>query len=119
MRNLLKIWLPVILIILFVHYCYYSTFSSPFRLTSLASVSFILPPSEYEVVEMDDRIPSFKLATINGRKPYADGDRAQATVVDSLQLVNKCKQDRSLIVVDVGAYLGSHTLYLKKREIIK
>jgi hypothetical protein len=68
---------------------------------------------------MDDRIPSFKLATINGRKPYADGDRAQATVVDSLQLVNKCKQDRSLIVVDVGAYLGSHILYLKKREIIK
>ncbi|CAF0712227.1 unnamed protein product [Adineta steineri] len=60
---------------------------------------------------MDDRLPSFKLATTNGGKPYADGDRAQATVVESLQLVNKCKQDPSLIVVDVGGFLGDFGLY--------
>ncbi|CAF4079314.1 unnamed protein product, partial [Adineta steineri] len=54
---------------------------------------------------MNDRLPSFKLATLYGEKPYADGDRAQATVVQSLQLVNKCKQDPSLIVVDVGGFL--------------
>jgi hypothetical protein len=55
---------------------------------------------------MNDRKPSYNLATLNGRKPYADGDRAQATVVEHLQLVKDCKKDPSLIVVDVGAYLG-------------
>jgi len=131
-RRKIKICLSAILIVLFVEF-YYSTSSLPLRTTLpiLASSSLplrttlpilassTLPPSEYIAVEMNDRVPSFKLATIAGRKPYADVDRAQATVVDSLQLVNKCKQDQSLTVVDVGAYLGSHTLYLKKRGIIK
>jgi hypothetical protein len=57
---------------------------------------------------MSDRQPAFILATTDGSKPYADGDRAQATVVQSLQLVERCKQDPSLIVVDVGALLGSY-----------
>jgi len=78
-----------------------------------------LPPSKYKVVEMNDRIPFFKLATTNGHKPYADGDRAQATIIGSLQLANKCKQDPSLIVVDVGGFLGTDTLYLQKHEITK
>jgi hypothetical protein len=55
---------------------------------------------------MNDRKPFYKLATLDGKKPYADGDRAQATVVQHLQLVENCKKDPSLIVVDVGAYLG-------------
>ena len=67
---------------------------------------FALPSEKYKVVEMNDRIPSFKLASDSSRKPYADGDRAQATVLNSLQLVNRCKQDPSLIVVDVGGFLG-------------
>jgi hypothetical protein len=49
----------------------------------------------------------------------ADGDRAQATIVDSLQLVNKCQQDPSLIVVDVGGFLGNYISYLNKQKIIK
>ncbi len=56
---------------------------------------------------MNDRQPSYKLTTLNGEKPYADGDRAQATVVNHLQLVKNCKRDPSLIVVDVGAFLGN------------
>ena len=60
---------------------------------------------------MTDRKPFFKLATIGGSKPYADGDRAQEVVVNSLQLVDRCKQDPSLIVVDVGAFLGMYEFY--------
>jgi FkbM family methyltransferase len=59
---------------------------------------------------MNDREPFYKLATLDGQKPYADGDRAQATVVKHLQLVEKCRQDRSLIVVDVGAFIGKMNL---------
>ncbi|CAF1243988.1 unnamed protein product [Rotaria sordida] len=60
---------------------------------------------------MNDRVPSFKLATYNGHLPYADGDRAQKTVVNSLQLMKKCAQDPSLIVVDIGAFVGEFGLY--------
>ncbi|CAF2968028.1 unnamed protein product [Rotaria sp. Silwood2] len=67
--------------------------------------------SQYKVAEMNDRVPVFKMATVDGQKPYADGDRAQATVINSLQLVEKCAQDPSLIVVDVGAFLGEFGLY--------
>jgi len=63
---------------------------------------------------MNDRLPFFKLASNYHRQPYADGDRAQATVIHSLQLIHKCKQDPSLIVVDVGALLGNHSSHLKK-----
>ena len=56
---------------------------------------------------MDDRQPFYKLVTLEGRKPYADGDRAQGTVIKHLQLVENCKQNPSLIVVDVGAYIGN------------
>jgi hypothetical protein len=61
---------------------------------------------------MNDRKPFYKLATFNGRKPYANGDRAQAIVVKHLQLAEKCRQDPSLIVVDVGAFIGN--IFLKK-----
>ena len=57
---------------------------------------------------MNARKPTYKLVTINGQKPDVNGDRAQATVVEHLQLVENCKRDPSLIVVDVGAFLGNH-----------
>ncbi|CAF0868001.1 unnamed protein product [Rotaria sordida] len=85
--------------------------SSPSSSSSLAFISFTLPPSRYKMIEMNDRVPTFKMATIDGRKPYADGDQAQATVINSLELVKKCKQDPSLIVVDIGAFLGDFGLY--------
>ncbi len=66
---------------------------------------------------MNDREPSYKLVTLNGRKPYADGDRAQATVVKHLQLLNKCTKDPSLIVIDIGAYLGNLYKYYHKKKI--
>ena len=56
---------------------------------------------------MNDRVPSFTLATVNGHPPYADGDKAQATVISSLQLMKRCHSDPSLIVIDVGAFLGN------------
>jgi hypothetical protein len=61
---------------------------------------------------MNDRVPSFKLASVSDQKPYADGDRAQATVVNSLQLVKRCKQDPSLIVVDVGGFIGNQIYHV-------
>lgn len=77
------------------------------------SVSSIeLPPSDmpvykYQSVEMEERSPIIVLATEDGNKPHDDGDQAQATVVASLQLMDACKQDSSLVVVDVGALLGN------------
>lgn len=64
-----------------------------------------------QFVEMNDRQPIFRLATLNGRKPWADGDRAQGTVIDSIRLNEKCQRDPSLIVVDIGAFLGDFGLY--------
>ncbi|CAF4007856.1 unnamed protein product, partial [Rotaria sordida] len=85
--------------------------SSPSPSPSLTLMSSTLPPTQYKVVEMNDRVPSFKLATNSGKPPYADGDRAQTAIINSLQLVEKCKQDPSLIVVDVGAFIGEFGLY--------
>lgn len=86
----------------------YYVYSRPAR--SIPTIAEILTPIEYQIVEMNTRQPSFKLATSDGKKPYADGDRAQETVVNSLQLPDKCRRDPSLIVVDVGAFLGSDAL---------
>lgn len=72
------------------------------------------PTLIYQVIEMDDRQPVYKLATLNGQRPYADGDRAQGTVVQQLQLVDKCREDPSLIVVDVGAYIGNNHHHRRK-----
>lgn len=66
------------------------------------------PTLIYKVIAMNDRQPVYKLVTLDGRKPYADGDHAQGTVVKYLQLANKCREDPSLIVVDIGAYLGEN-----------
>ena len=79
---------------------------SPLTSTPLPTEFVTLPPSEYKVVEMNGRKPFFKLATTGGQKPYADGDRAQETVVNSLKLADQCQRDPSLIVVDIGAFLG-------------
>ena len=90
--------------------------------TSTVSPSTLTtPPLQYKVAEMNDRLPTFKLATSTGDKPYADGDRAQATVVNWLELPKKCKQDPSLIVVDIGAFYGnifSYYIFHWKYEII-
>jgi hypothetical protein len=71
--------------------------------TSLTTSTTDLPKV---VIDMNDRIPSYKLATKFGDKPYADGDRAQAKVLDELHLYGVCQRDPSTIVVDVGAFLG-------------
>ena len=103
-----KVILIVVIIgILFLYY-YYSKQS-----TRVVSIIVKTPTLTYKVIDMNDRKPSYLLATFNGKKPYADGDRAQATVVEHLRLVDNCKRDPSLIVVDVGAFLGNN---LKIRE---
>jgi hypothetical protein len=90
---------------------------SPMEEPTKAPLSWIeLPPSniplyKYQLIEMDDRYPVFTLATEDGNKPHDDGDRAQATVIDSLQLIEACQQDPSLIVVDVGALLGTYVRF--------
>ena len=64
---------------------------------------------------MNDRKPYYNLATFNGRKPYADGDRAQATVVKHLNLVESCRNDPSLIIVDIGGFIGN--IYKSQKQI--
>lgn len=98
--------LLIIIIIILLVYVYHSI--------SLIGTSLLVNGSTnviYQVILMDDRQPFYKLTTLDGHKPYADGDRAQATVVKHLDLVKKCRNDSSLIVVDVGAYLGDFGLY--------
>ena len=80
-----------------------TTTTSTFSTTTLPSIS-------YRMIQMDNRIPFYKLASDGPGKPYADGDRAQATVINYLNLVKSCKSDPSLIVVDVGALLGNDTI---------
>lgn len=82
------------------------------------SVIIKSPSLAYKVIKMNDRKPYYKLATFSGRKPYADGDRAQARVVEHLQLFKNCHEDPSLIVVDVGAYLGEFCKYCFQQRVI-
>jgi hypothetical protein len=60
------------------------------------------------VVDMNDRFPSYQLATRNGSKPYTNGP--QAKLIDSLHLYDKCQKDSSTIIADVGANLGKIVL---------
>ncbi|CAF0795604.1 unnamed protein product [Adineta ricciae] len=86
---------------------YYMTVDS----TEILFTIYKTPDLSYKVINMNDRTPAYRLATLNGRRPYADGDRAQATVVEHLRLLERCQRDPSLVVVDVGAYLGDFGLY--------
>ena len=99
MSKLRLILLIVIIVIILV---YYYTSSSSIESTVYKSSTTI-----YKIIKINDRRPGYRLATLNGRKPYADGDRAQATVVKHLKLMERCSKDPSLIVVDVGAYIGN------------
>ncbi len=116
MSRLRVSFIGFILVLGFGLYYYSLIVPSPI-LTSFGTQSTSLPTLKYKLVEMNDRLPFFKLASNYHRTPYADGDRAQATVIRSLQLVDKCKQDPSLIVVDVGALLGTHSSYFNKHMI--
>ena len=107
---------PLLVIISFVtqpaqYLPYTISLSTSTNSTFLPSTSKILLSttaafSSEIVVQMDDRVPSYKLATESGDKPYADGDRAQAQVLEELHLYETCQRDPSTIVVDVGAFLG-------------
>lgn len=82
-------------------YCYDSA-------SSIRVVAIVIKSSTliYKVIEVNDRRPVYRLATLDGRKPEVNGDQAQATVVEHLKLAEQCQRDPSLIVVDVGAYVG-------------
>ena len=105
--------LGLTLAISFAYYYFHSlsltTQSSKIPISTSTVSTLKFQPSKYKVVTMNDRVPFYELATIDGNKPYADGDRAQATIFHSLQLTQKCKQDPSLIVVDIGGFLGRCT----------
>ncbi|UJR32301.1 hypothetical protein I4U23_019765 [Adineta vaga] len=88
-----------------------STFPQSTTTTTTTSLPLNTPKSSEIVIEMDNRIPTYKLATQSGNKPYADGDRAQAKVLEEIHLYETCQRDPSTIVVDVGAFLGDFGLY--------
>jgi hypothetical protein len=56
------------------------------------------------VIDITDRIPSYKLATRDGRKPRTDAARDK--LIDVVHLYDVCDHNSSNIVVDVGANLG-------------
>lgn len=58
------------------------------------------------IVDMDDRVPSYRLATRDGVKPYVSGNVAQAKLLEDLLLYETCQKNPSTTVVDVGSYLG-------------
>ena len=117
MSNLRRIAALFVLVTPFVFF-YSWTLLSSIRRTTPVPVLYTLPPTHYKVVELNDRVPSIKLATDDGNKPYADGDRAQIAIIDSLKLVNKCKQDPSLIVVDIGGFLGNYNDEKFRRNLL-
>ena len=93
----------VLLLVIGAACLYYYNSVSSIRVVAIVIKSSTLI---YKVIEVNDRQPVYRLATLNGQKPEVNGDRAQATVVKHLKLVEKCRRDPSLIVVDVGAYVG-------------
>ncbi|CAM4742209.1 unnamed protein product [Rotaria magnacalcarata] len=60
-------------------------------------------------VEMSDKYLSYKLATSKSEKPFIG--EAQVKILDAIHLHDTCKNSRSTIVADVGAYLGELGLY--------
>ncbi|CAF1096902.1 unnamed protein product [Rotaria sordida] len=87
---------------------------------SLTLMSSTLPPTQYKVVEMNDRVPSFKLATNSGKPPYADGDRAQTAIINSLQLVEKLffEMKKKKFAVIGGGWSGLYALkYLLEENL--
>ena len=110
--------LPTLCVGIIFYQFYYSIAPSSLMVkVPLSTMSIPLSHSEYKVVEMNNRRPFFKLATVDGQKPYADGDRAQEAVVNSLQLVDQCKRDPSFIVVDVGAFLGTYDSFRATEKV--
>jgi FkbM family methyltransferase len=82
--------------------------------TTLSTISLITTATDPPpvVIDMNDRTPSYRLATKFGEKPYDDIDRAQAKLLDELHLYEVCQRDPSTIVVDVGAGLGRIKKYI-------
>jgi hypothetical protein len=103
----LRVILFIVLVVGTMLLHYMSSHSS----TTIIDLIVRSPTLTYKVIVMDERQPFYKLATVDGKKPDVNGDRAQATVVKHLQLVDKCRRDPSLIVVDVGAFLGRMGLF--------
>lgn len=60
-----------------------------------------------KLMDINDRLPSYKLYTYEGYDPSNSRFRAQAKLLDKLKLHEKCQQTPGTIVVDVGASLGS------------
>lgn len=72
--------------------------------TSTTTTTATTTPFEV-VVDMNEQTPAYKLATRNGTKPFTDD--ARVTIFEVLNLYDKCRQDSSTIVVDVGANSGT------------
>ncbi len=64
-----------------------------------------------KIVEINDRQPSFKMHIYEGYEIASDRNRAQAKLLNSIKLYDKCQQNPKLIVVDIGASLGQFGLY--------
>ena len=54
--------------------------------------------------------PPFYVASHEEGPPFVDGDMAQSTILEQLDLWARCREDPSLLVVDVGGYLGDFGL---------
>jgi len=59
-----------------------------------------------KVLEINDREPTYKLATYEGYQFPVDRNRAQTELFNSLKLQQICKLNPNTTVIDVGASLG-------------
>ena len=95
----------LLVILLAIGFCFYH-----YSIANAAYLMAIIHLSEkltYEVVTMSDRKPLYKLATIYNQQLHVHEHRVLASVIKYLKLSEKCRDDPSLIVVDVGAFVGT------------
>ncbi|CAF0959224.1 unnamed protein product [Adineta ricciae] len=83
-------------------------------LPSIESSPATASPGEYQIIGIYERAPVFRLATEDGEKPSGEGYLSQNAVVDHLNLVERCRKDPSLTVVDIGALLGNCISYFNQ-----
>ncbi|CAF1401864.1 unnamed protein product [Adineta steineri] len=123
--NVLIVFLVVLIVLDHIHNFSYAEFSRLFHESDdldISDTDLMMMDDEVTkspksgnltevVIEMNDRVPTFKLATKSGEKPASESDQGLNQLYEELHLQETCQRDSSTIVVDVGASLGNFGLY--------
>ena len=111
----LPIILGVLLLLFTLNHFYLNPPNNASKNVNYVARSFDRPTSATKfaekIVEINDRQPSFKMYIYDGYEISSDRNHAQAKLLDSIKLYDKCQQNPKFLVVDVGASLGQFGLY--------